>query len=168
MDSHELRTCGQCQPWTGLSLDRYPGRTLIRLKNVEFKTIIHCQSRNKEGNSISQICFNLQVELKCTSRSNVTVLAIRDSWTARSGDRPVRIGPIISKFCWSWSGPRFGNFWWSWSSPVPAFKKFSRFWSDSVLGSVPGNFLDPGPLLVINDPGSLRLSRSWSELVLDI
>ena len=73
MDTHELRTCGQSQPWTGLSLDRYPGRTMIRLKNVEFKTIIHCQSRNKEGNSISQICFNLQVELRSTSRSNVTV-----------------------------------------------------------------------------------------------
>ena len=28
-----------------------------KIKNVEFKTIIHCQSRNKEGNSISQISF---------------------------------------------------------------------------------------------------------------
>ena len=95
-----------------------------KIKNVEFKTIIHCQSRNKEGNSISQICFNLQVELRSTSRSNVTVLAIRNPRTAWSGDRPVRIGPIISKFWWSWTGPRFGNFCWSWSSPVPGFEFF--------------------------------------------
>ena len=49
---------------------------------------------------------------KCQSRLNKMndtlkelEVSIRDPRTARSGDRPVRIGPRFSKYCWSRSGP---------------------------------------------------------------
>ena len=53
---------------------------------------------------------------------------IRDPRTAWSRDRPDRIGPRFSKFCWSWSGPRL----------------------DFFLGPVPGLELYPGPSWSLN------------------
>ena len=70
-------------------------------------------------------------------------LPSRDPRTTRSRDRPVRLDPSFSKFCWSWSGsvqdilkflvlvqsgPGFLKFFWSWSELV---LNFSIFWSKS-------------------------------------
>ena len=94
----------------------------------------------------------------------------------RSRDRPVRIGPRFSKFCWSWSGsvrdfknffgsgpvrseifqnvlvlvrlgPRFSKFYWSWSLPVAIFKIFL--------------------VLVLVGPRFLKFFWSWSGSVRD-
>ena len=37
--------------------------------------------------------------------SDICPLTARDPRTAKSGYRPVQIGPRFSKFCWSWFGP---------------------------------------------------------------
>ena len=82
------------------------------------------------------------------------IILTRDSWTAWSGDRPVRIGPRFSKFWWSWSDPRFGNFSWSWSGPVPGF--------EILLGSglVRSEVSKIFPVLVRSGPRFLKFYRS--------
>ena len=55
--------------------------------------------------------------------------------TARSEDRPVRLGPRFSKFFWSWSGPKFLKNFWSWSGLVLGPDGTAWSWT-SRFGSV--------------------------------
>ena len=81
--------------------------------NLEFK------NKNEFSRSVFQTASEMYVESADDSLDEITsesgIATIMDPRTARSGDRPVRLGPRFSKFSWSWFGPRFPNFSWSWS-----------------------------------------------------
>ena len=83
-----------------------------------------------------------QTMAEVTIKLGNIVIASLD-WNVLTRDRPVRIGPRISKIFLVLvrSDPRFRNFSWSWSGP--RFQKFSLSWSELVRDFQ--NFLGLGP-----------------------
>ena len=80
---------------------------------------LELQNKNEFSRSVFQTASEMYVESADDSLDEITsesgIPTIMDPRTARSGDRPVRLGPRFSKFSWSWFGPRFPNFSGSWS-----------------------------------------------------
>ena len=69
---------------------------------AEFNLQIDISEKMQNGRTLKESLDEAMIGLRTDS---ALIIKPRDQRTTRSEDRPVRIGPRFSKFCWSWSGP---------------------------------------------------------------
>ena len=102
------------------------------------------QDGQKSVETLPFVFINISLLILVRFCLTLFVFPIGNPQAARFWDRPVRIVPSFSKFCWSWSGPSFSIVSQHWSESVLDFSTFSDPRSLDFFGA--GPLLGPGPI----------------------